>query len=253
MALSTGCIALYVLELAGNPRLEHVNDFPFFPDTTLVLSLGVSCVGTSVISTLSTGQVSILDMTQQTPEQAETWKAHDLEVWCSAWKSADTVLTGGDDSLLKVWDLRQNLQTAQAVSKWFPFIENTFDSYSHNAGVTSILPISDSLILTGSYDNHLRLFDCRNFRQPISSINLDGGVWRILPRPGSNMRSFLTCCMQTGAKMVSLNQEENILAEEGIFEPEEEKRLIYGASWQDENVTTLCSFYDKSLYICRIP
>jgi len=252
VALSTGCIALYELILGGNPRLQHLDDFSFFPDKFLVLSLGMSSVGTSVISTLSTGLVSILDMAQQIPRRGLTWTAHDLEVWCSAWKSADTVLTGGDDSLLKLWDLREDLQTAQIVCKRSLLFINL--SYgSHNAGVTSILPVSDSLVLTGSYDNHLRLFDYRNFRRPVSSLDLDGGVWRILPRPGLNMTSFLTCCMQTGGKMISLNLKGKILAEEGVFEPEEERRLIYGASWQDDTVAALCSFYEKSLYICRIP
>lgn len=126
------------------------------------------------------------------------------------------------------------------------------DCCSHNAGVTAILPVSDSLVLTGSYDNRLRLFDHRNFRQPVSSIDLEGGVWRILPSPGSSVTSFLVCCMQTGAAVVSLNSEKT-LQRRGVFEPEEEKRLIYGGSWQNDTVAALCSFYEKSLYICRLP
>ena len=119
MALSKGRVALYELKLAGSPRLEHIDDFHFFADTTLVLSLGISSQRPSVIATLSTGDMSVFDMAQQSPQQAESWKAHDLEVWCSAWKTQDTIMTGGDDSLLKVWDLRNNPKTAQAVSKWF--------------------------------------------------------------------------------------------------------------------------------------
>ena len=124
---------------------------------------------------------------------------------------------------------------------------------SHDAGVTSILPVSDSLVLTGSYDNHLRLFDYRNFRRPVCSVDLDGGVWRIFPRPRSNLSAFLTCCMQTGAKTVSLNLGLETIEERLRFEPEEERRLIYGASWQDEDTVVLCSFYEKNLYVCRIP
>lgn len=118
MALSNGCIALYELKLDGSPFLEHINDSRLFPSTTLVLSLGMSSTSTSVITTLSTGEVSVLDMAQQFPQQTETWKAHDLEVWCSAWKTQDTILTGGDDSLFKVWDLRHNPKTTQQLSKW---------------------------------------------------------------------------------------------------------------------------------------
>lgn len=65
------------------------------------------------------------------------------------------------------------------------------------------------------------------------------------------MTSFLVCCMQTGAGVVSLNSEKT-LQREGMFKPKEEKRLIYGGSWQNDTVAALCSFYEKSLYICRL-
>ena len=115
MALSTGCIALYELKLSGNSHLEYVDNLQFFTEEALVLSLGVSPISTCMVSTLSTGEVSIVDMAQETPQQKEAWKAHDLEVWCSAWKSADTIITGGDDSLLKLWDLRDKPQNPQTV------------------------------------------------------------------------------------------------------------------------------------------
>ena len=52
---------------------------------------------------------------------------------------------------------------------------------------------------------------------------------------------------------MTLNQDIKTLEGDGFFEPEEERRLIYGASWQDGDIAALCSFYEKSLYICRIP
>jgi diphthine methyl ester acylhydrolase len=127
------------------------------------------------------------------------------------------------------------------------------DLCSHGAGVVSLLTLSDTLFLTGSYDNCLRSFDYRNLKRPISSIDLDGGVWRILPRPNSTPCSFLACCMQFGAQLVSLNQEVGSFERFGAFEPQEDRRLIYGASWHSESIAALCSFYEKKLYICRIP
>lgn len=127
------------------------------------------------------------------------------------------------------------------------------DYHSHGAGVVSILTLSDTLFLTGSYDNCLRSFDYRNMKGPISSINLDGGVWRILLRLNSTSSSFIACCMQSGAQLVSLNQEIGSFESCGTFEPQEDRRLIYGASWYNKDVAALCSFYEKKLYICRIP
>jgi diphthine methyl ester acylhydrolase len=125
--------------------------------------------------------------------------------------------------------------------------------HSHDAGVVSILPVSESVVLTGSYDNSLRVFDYRNLRRPVSNVDLDGGVWRILPRPDSKSTSFLACCMQSGARTVSLDHGSVSISRGISFEPEEEKRLIYGASWQTEDVAALCSFYERKLYVCKIP
>jgi diphthamide biosynthesis protein 7 len=125
-------------------------------------------------------------------------------------------------------------------------------SFEHGAGVVSILPISENHVLTGSYDDNLRVYDFRNLKKHVSRINLDGGVWRILQRPQSST-SFLTCCMQPGARTITLDPDTLSVTKEIAFEPEEETRLIYGGSWQNENVAALCSFYEKKLYICRIP
>lgn len=69
--------------------------------------------------TLSTGEASVMDIADGDMGTANTWKAHDLEVWCSAWRTNNVVLTGGDDALLKVWDLRDN--TATQTTRWYTF------------------------------------------------------------------------------------------------------------------------------------
>jgi len=84
-------------------------------------------------------------------------------------------------------------------------------------------------------------------------VNLDGGVWRILPRPNSGSSSLLACCMQSGAQIVNIDKESKSFQRAGLFEPQEDNRLIYGAGWQSENIAALCSFYERKLYICRIP
>ena len=58
--------------------------------------------------------------------------------------------------------------------------------------------------------------------------------------------------MQTGAQVVAIDHESHLFKREALFEPQEDNRLIYGASWHSENVAALCSFYEKKLYICRI-
>jgi WD40 repeat protein len=70
-----------------------------------------------MLATLSTGEVSAVDVGTERTSASLSWKAHEMEVWCSAWKASDVVLTGGDDALLKVWDLRQAQETPQMISK----------------------------------------------------------------------------------------------------------------------------------------
>ena len=150
VALSNGTIALYELSLEEiqAPQLRHVGDFQQYPHSTLVLSLSMNSISAFTIATLSTGQVSVVDVEMQNVTTSRIWKAHDLEVWCSAWKTSDTLLTGGDDALLKVWDLRQDNQTPQVVCKrynieitsilicvatmlvWFQYFQSQMHSFS---------------------------------------------------------------------------------------------------------------------------
>jgi len=117
VALSNGRIAQYVLTKdSGSPKLEYINDVHCFPDSALVLSLAVHGQSGKVLSTLSTGEVAIVG--PQAIDSPILWRAHDLEVWCGAWKSPDIVLTGGDDAKLKIWDLRGDPYVPSVVSKW---------------------------------------------------------------------------------------------------------------------------------------
>ena len=127
VALSNGTIALYELslEVIEAPQLRHIGDFQQYPNSTLVLSLAMDSNSTLTIATLSTGKVSIVDVGMENATSSRVWNAHNLEVWCSAWKTSDTILTGGDDALLKVWDLRQDHQTPQMVCKRYRIESNS--------------------------------------------------------------------------------------------------------------------------------
>ncbi|KAK6009058.1 WD domain, G-beta repeat protein [Ostertagia ostertagi] len=97
------------------------------------------------------------------------WKAHSLpytDTGCEVWTCAqhDNMLcTGGEDETLKVWDAR-----SQCVVQRFSQFE---------AGVTFSEWQEDRLILSGSYDQNIRLFDMRNNRDAVKN-RADG--WRSL-------------------------------------------------------------------------
>ncbi|KAK2808910.1 hypothetical protein FQN49_008666 [Arthroderma sp. PD_2] len=93
---------------------------------------------------------------------------------------------------------------------------------NHDGGVTAILPLCNedggSIILTGSYDQHVRVYQFGTHRKVLASMDLGGGVWRLkaikvdgkameLPsqgREGRVVRSYviLASCMHGGARII---------------------------------------------------
>jgi len=135
------------------------------------------------------------------------------------------------------------------------------DRRSHSAGAVAILPLlpkanshsSDSgeFVLTGSYDDHIRVL----YRAPHASTpqvrnrvlaeeNLDGGVWRLKlmadsQAPGSRSWTVLASCMHAGSRVVRVTQtvtrDEEVVGEwtiEVLAKFEEHKSMNYGSDVQ---------------------
>ena len=147
---------------------------------------------------------------------------------------------GGDDTFLNIFDLRDK--------------SSKLKNKSHEAGVTSLLSYKENTLLTGSYDEKLRSFDTRQFKQPISEINLGGGIWRIKP---SQIKSnhLLVACMYLNFSIVEIDSVEQFnLRLVGEFK--EHKSICYGCDWSPINKENYqyfatCSFYDHQLCLCR--
>ena len=118
VALANGSIEFYDVNIDNDssPSLQKSNAVQASKESSLVLSLAVS-TSTHLLATFSTGEVSVGPVHSDKVDRWTTWKAHDLEVWCGAWKSTDVVLSGGDDTFLKIWDLREDCSKPQAVNK----------------------------------------------------------------------------------------------------------------------------------------
>lgn len=167
------------------------------------------------------------------------WKAHDFEAWISSFNqhNSDTVFSGGDDSLFKVWDLRSDMTTAVA-------------SKAHESGVTSISshPTKENILVTGSYDEMIRVWDNRSYKAPISSINTGGGVWRLKWKPDGAY--LLSACMYNGFHIYNFESETLCHVEEY----KGHKSIAYGADWSgirslSGDIIGTCSFYDHSYHL----
>jgi diphthamide biosynthesis protein 7 len=118
-------------------------------------------------------------------------------------------------------------------------------------------PLEGNMLLTGSYDEYLRVWDMRSMAKPVNekSLNLGGGVWRIKYHP-SIADVILAACMHNGFAIVKVGTKDATVMETYC----KHESLAYGADWQtseveehntDSSVIATCSFYDRLLRVWK--
>jgi len=174
-----------------------------------------------------------------------SWSSHGFEAWTCAFDrwSPHLLYSGGDDMLLMAHDLRTE--------------QRAWTNRAHMAGVTCLLshPRHEHHLLTGSYDEQLRLFDIRSMKRTLAELDLGGGIWRLKPHP-LHPDLILAACMYTNFSVVQLDASAPGLSLLGAYE--EHKSICYGADWapfgnNDGSLTmATCSFYDHKLCVSRV-
>ncbi|RVD89352.1 uncharacterized protein DFL_000365 [Arthrobotrys flagrans] len=179
VATSTGRISVYSVSPTSLTFLSthQVTDL-----TTLILSLSISPDGLLVSTTTSDSRIQILKFTDATftffKQIAEIENVHTgLEAWTSIFSPDGKLLySGGDDGSFAVWDLSTIDQRQDEEDK---IIWQTYrNRKTHAAGVTSILPVTVSgqeYIITGSYDQFVRIFSPSTKHWLDTSVDLEGG------------------------------------------------------------------------------
>ncbi|EAQ92210.1 hypothetical protein CHGG_00445 [Chaetomium globosum CBS 148.51] len=288
---STATLALFRLFPDEEEPLRHINtmDIAAMSHGEIQLTPGEEILFTSfgwhpsrvgmMVITTSTGHVYLVQLTtldgnwELTSEPVIT---HTLEAWCTVisplpvtpTRADETqkteelsfrVYSGGDDSMFRSRTCNWN---EGSLAQSLPALE----SRDHDAGVTAILPLftqdNHELVVTGSYDEYIRLFLVPPFGRPknLAEGMLGGGVWRLnlIDLDTTSTQNYtwrariLASCMHAGPRVVELLKSgagEYLFKVLGRFE--EHKSMNYGSDFQPgwENMLSVVStsFYDKLL------
>lgn len=191
----------------------------------ILMAISANTHNTAVIS--AKGQLIVLDEHMNITMDAV---AHDpvMESWtCALAPESGLVASGADDCCLKLWDIR----TAENVMT---------NRRTHLTGVTTLKFMSDTELLSGSYDERIRRFDIRNLNQPITEVRSIGGVWRLKPL---NDLLYVAACYG-GCQIVRLDDFTPISAPYT-----QHKSMAYGISPINSSTAISCSFYDRIIHM----
>ncbi|CAO3642336.1 unnamed protein product [Cunninghamella blakesleeana] len=218
------------LSLDWSTRRQYYNN----DDQNKTSDLSVQC-----IISHSNGDLSLLTK-NETDFMKTSWHAHDLEAWIAAFDYWDMniIYSGADDMLFRGWDQRMGFDTP------------TFTNRRHEMGVTTMQsnPHQEHVLATGSYDEHVYLWDTRSLRLPVSKIRTDGGgIWRLKWHP-THPTTLLSASMHAGAFVIDTI--ENKVVSSFL----DHESMAYGADWSfhsGDDIIASCSFYDHILHLWK--
>jgi diphthamide biosynthesis protein 7 len=286
VATSTGSFNIYKLRedldehsnsLARTPpRIEHFQTYQHFPEDVLVTAFSWHPNGDSVGMTVSTGAVYLGNVHLSDKDHnvfAMAVGHHELEAWTLAFtRDGLSLYSGGDDSALNFVECPKPPECSSPDLNAEDELTILWtDKRIHGAGVTAILPlfadVYSALVLTGSYDDHIRLIRVPTVgrRTVLTELNLGGGVWRLKRLDSSsgdpgplNEILLLASCMHAGARILKLTQDEESNWQFKVLAKfEEHKSMNYGSDCQsllntkEQRTFITTSFYDRLLCLWR--
>ena len=284
VATSVGRVDLYHLH-PESLGLTRMRSFNLTVDSALVLHLdwqpqAPTAQHSRIAVTLSDGRIAVSEASEGKHGTAFI-QAHSLEAWFVAWDPLEprSIYSGGDDSCFCVSSLpiddvggaevdESNGVSANEVTNHPLYCNRKF----HYAGVTSILPFpltidGHKIVLTGSYDETLRVLRAENGRQNWKidfEMALGGGVWRLqilehkeVKSEGTWSLTILASCMHAGPKIVQLNFRASMpLSARVVAEFAGHSSMNYASDARQERTRdwtiVSSSFYDKKLCLWRL-
>jgi len=234
-------------------------------ETCNVLDIKTLDSNCTIILAMNDGCHCVFDLIKEKPILIK--KSHEYGLWSCMIKdkTGNIFFTGSEDSLLKMWD-RRTYQKEISVNR------------SHNASINCIQNFlnddNSNYIVTGSYDESLRIIDVRKFGDCLFQKKIDCSIWDINQTNFKSMASlFLMANVYEGFNVFEFDKEKIIsdpnnkeiknifsfpLEKEGILNHTlNHKTIVYGVdsthlSSDDELYVTSCSFYDNTVSFWKI-
>ncbi|KAB0390870.1 hypothetical protein E2I00_003311, partial [Balaenoptera physalus] len=180
-----------------------------------------------IISSDSSGQLHLLQAYQAGPgmQAVGTWQAHHFEAWAAAFDYWQTEVVWGRWPSERLghqdpWHTRVHKQEVShrgaSARRGGPALRapprpsaggaglpgacsGSPFALRHSMGVCSVQssPHCENVLATGSYDEHVLLWDTRSVKQPLADVPMQGGVWRLKWHPFHH-HLLLAACMHGG-------------------------------------------------------
>lgn len=283
VALSDGTLTMLPLDLSdlGSNVWKEGERLLIDRESTICLSVDwsnqmIADPDPMIAVSLSNGEMAVCGNRDGALSTLHKWKAHTLpyvntpaEVWITSFDPNDNncVFSGGDDGLLKQWDLRM------------------VDDYAHpvcinrdaEAGVTSMCwnKYRSDYITVGSYDGHVRLYDKRAMKHCVQDLDVENnaGIWRIKYKRNCNyyydrahgihwensstQHEMLLAAMRAGFLVVDSNDAEgNGFVKKVEYLKQGGEALAYGVDYiyvnsddAKEGFAGSCSFYNHLMHV----
>ncbi|KAL2008928.1 hypothetical protein VTN00DRAFT_7122 [Thermoascus crustaceus] len=249
----------------GSPVIQHLRTITVREDDRSIPALFLAWVpperrvlrgevADGFAVTFSDGKTSVFgihsgNLEKDEFEEAATFEAREsIEVWFAAWglfrddnhgdkNIAPFLFTGDDFGSLhtrRFVTISGEDNDDDSTTELLPpvLLDHDDRARHHTAGLTSILPLplplvnGAPLLLTGSYDEFLRVYHATRRGEVLADTRLDGGVWRLqfvgAPMESGNTLSFLVLasCMHAGARVLRVTRRSESADEVGEWDIE---------------------------------
>lgn len=200
------------------------------------------------------GQIFIVDLSTQ-KNILSIPNAHEYGIWSIhliSENNPNLFMSGGEDAQIKLWDIRTK-------EGEIGYNNKSSNNKSYQSSINFIdhlkCELSNNVLITGSYDEKIILFDIRNFPKELKSIKTEHSVWDMKQSCLNNKNLLLMSSIYEGFNIWEIEPDNDYNMKHVLRLPVTKNKdiyhgtIVYGIDIQkkdNNNIDILsCSFYDN--------